>query len=80
MFPWEGPPLPRLLQITWVQLFGQRFPQLQQPTEFIKSIEDKVSQSPLATYSNKEEWEVEWDKESGLPNKITVRRHATKNG
>jgi len=82
MFPWEGPPLPRLLGIHW--------PRPQQPAGFlpasrqryITDIEEQpgtelVPYHPSATYANEESWEITWSPD-GLPLKIEVHRNARK--
>lgn len=65
-FPWEGPPLPRFLQIFWASLFENlRAPQL--PTlPFTSDIE--------TSYLNEEIWE--WTDYRGRDRKITVTRNA----
>lgn len=79
MLPWEGPPLPRFLGISWPWLQrGQSFslPMLPAPKKYISSIEEvKSNPAPLASYSNEESWDIEWT-DDGLPRKITVSRHA----
>lgn len=78
MPPWQGPPLPRFLGILWPWLQGgedELF--LPMPKDYVSS---DIVTSNLApgTYNNEETWDIEWDKETGLPTKITVHRHANR--
>jgi hypothetical protein len=83
-FPWEGPPLPRGLGITWQSLFGQSpsLPSgqsqrlaLPAPTEFIKSVGEPLPK-PSTLYSNIEQIEFPngFDPDTFMPRKIIIHR------
>jgi len=82
--PWLGPPLPRFLGIAWPWLQGgSQFSLPMLPKNYFSNIEEEEETSivpykaPLATYQNEESWEIEWSDE-GLPTKVVVKRHATR--
>lgn len=90
MLPWEGPPLPRFLGLTWSSLFQlpqltSSRKQLSSPKEFVKSVtpHNPISTALVpnpasaATYDNEEITEIEWS-DDGLPTKIKTHRHAIK--
>lgn len=78
-FPWEGPPLPRFLQIFWAGLLGNF--QLPQLTEL-----PDLPSIGVGSYQNEETWDIEWEERPGsnedeviyLPATIRIHRQANR--
>ena len=80
MPPWEGPPLPRFLEIYWPRLQPvESLPVSRQRyiTDIIEEEPPAKALVPSATYANEENWEITWSPD-GLPTKIEVHRNATR--
>ena len=66
MLPWEGPPLPRFLNIRWPSLQGGQQGLALPSLPFLGGLE--------SSYDNEEIWE--WQDYKGRQRRITVTRHA----
>jgi len=77
MYPWEGPPLPRFLGVTWASLTSGSF-------KLEQVFKGPTLEAPATTlYSNLEEIEFPegFDPETFMPRKIVIHRKAeTRNG
>jgi hypothetical protein len=74
MFFWEGPPLPRMLGVTWSSMTSSS--QTPSPS-FISNATEVIPQSPTSTYDNEEITEYsDFDPVTFMPHKIVVHRHA----
>lgn len=80
--PWEGPPLPRFLGVSWPWTQQQAsLPKLPSLKRYVSDITEESNvipyQAPLASYENEERTEIKWN-EDGYPVEIIRHRKATR--
>ena len=77
MPPWQGPPLPRFLNIRWpwLQSGGSFLPSLPHP--FVSNVGEGEHSTALTTSDNLEEIDFPegFDPDTFMPKKIRIKRH-----